>query len=106
MNQIWKSLLNKNVKELRFILCQTNTKSIGLRNWINQNFVDIKIKNPDTLLLIRECKDADPMILARYDYGAEKKVICEFATQDEVESIVSQMVLEAEKINSNINNKF
>jgi hypothetical protein len=31
MNQAWKSLVNKNVKELRFILSQTGVKSLGVR---------------------------------------------------------------------------
>lgn len=102
MNQSWRSLVNKNVKEIRFVLCQSSTKSLGLRNWINKNYVDLKKENPDTLLLIRECRDVDPMILARYDYGAERKIICEFATAEEVEDIVGGLVKESEKINSYI----
>lgn len=102
MNQAWRSLVNKNVKEIRFVLCQTSTKSLGVKNWINTNFVELKKNNPDTSVLVRECKDVDPIITARYDYGAERKVICEFATQEEVEDIVSKLVLDAEKINSTI----
>jgi hypothetical protein len=34
------------------------------------------------------------------DYGVERKVICEFATSEEVEEIVSKLVLDAEKVNS------
>ncbi len=102
MNQSWRNLVNKNVKEIRFVLCQSSTKSLGMRNWINKNFVDIKKQNPDTLLLIRECKDVDPMVLARYDYGVERKVICEFASAEEVEDIVGNLVLESEKVNAYI----
>lgn len=66
MNQAWKNLLNKNVKELRFVLCQTSPKSLGMRNWINGNMVNLKKNHPDTLFLIRECENADSNILARY----------------------------------------
>jgi NADH dehydrogenase (ubiquinone) 1 alpha subcomplex subunit 2 len=100
MNQAWRSLVNSNVKELRFILSQTSTKSVGIKNWLNKNFVELKKANPDTLFLIRECRDVDPIISARYDYGAERKFICEYASQEEVEDIVSKLVLESEKINS------
>ena len=31
MNQSWRNLVNKNVKELRFIVCQTGMKSLGVR---------------------------------------------------------------------------
>ena len=102
MNQAWRSLVNKNVKELRFILSQTSTKSIGMKDWLNKNFVELKKANPDTLFLIRECKDVDPIISARYDFGAERKFICEYATNEEVEDIVSKLVLESEKVNAQI----
>jgi hypothetical protein len=39
------------------------------------------------------------------DYGVERKVICEFATTEEVEDIVSKLVLEAEKVNSFVSPK-
>ncbi len=100
--QVWKSLINKNVKELRFILCQSSPSSIGLRKWLNNNYVDIKKSNPDTLLLIRECHNVEPNILARYEYGVEKKIFCEYATQEEVEEILSKLVTESEKINTSI----
>lgn len=102
MNQSWKSLVNKNVREIRFVLCQTGQGSTGVRRWINENFVELKKQNPDTLLLIRECQNAEATILTRYDYGYERKVACDYATSDEVEGIVSKLVLESEKINSMI----
>jgi hypothetical protein len=43
--------------------------------------------------------------LTNIDYGSEKKVICEFATSEEVEDIVGKLVVEGEKINKLINNK-
>ncbi len=101
-NPAWKSLVNKNVKELRFILCQNGPKSAGMRNWINSNFVELKTNNPDPLLLIRECSNVDPMVLARYDFGVERKVLCEYASQEEIEEIVSTLVLDAEKVNNKI----
>ena len=107
MNSQWRNLVNKNVREIRFVLSGSCPKSLGMKNWINQNFVELKKSNPETLLLIRECKDVDPIVSARYDFGAERKVICEYATAEEVEDIVSQLVLEAQKINSSVkdNNK-
>ncbi len=102
MNQSWRNLVSKNVKEIRFVLCQTSAKSIGVKNWINNNFVELKKANPDTLLLVRECKDVDPIVTARYDFGAENKVICEYANEHEVEEILSKLVLEGEKVNAYI----
>jgi NADH dehydrogenase (ubiquinone) 1 alpha subcomplex subunit 2 len=73
-----------------------------MKDWLNKNFVELKKANPDTLFLIRECKDVDPIISARYDFGAERKFICEYATNEEVEDIVSKLVLESEKVNTQI----
>jgi hypothetical protein len=39
-------------------------------------------------------------LFLKIDYGVERKVICEFATSEEVEDIVGKLVLEAEKVNS------
>ncbi len=39
------------------------------------------------------------------DYGAEKKIICEFATTEEVDDIVGKLVKEGEMINKSVNNK-
>jgi NADH dehydrogenase (ubiquinone) 1 alpha subcomplex subunit 2 len=102
MNQSWRNLVSKNVKEIRFVLSQTSTKSIGMKNWINNNFVALKKANPDTILLVRECKDVDPIITARYDYGAENKILCEYASEPEVEEILGKLVIEGEKVNSYI----
>jgi len=100
--QVWKSLISKNVKELRFIFCQTSPSSLGIRRWLDNNYVDIKKSNPDALLLIRECQNVEPNILARYEYGVEKKIFCEYASPDEVEEIVSKLVADSEKINTSI----
>lgn len=102
MNTQWRNLVTKNVKELRFVLCQTSSKSLGVRNWINNNFVNLKKSNPETNLIVRECRDVDPIITARYDFGAENKVICEYATEQEVEEIVGNLVINGEKVNSYI----
>jgi hypothetical protein len=73
MNQAWRNLVSKNVREIRFIVCQNGLKSLGVRykniyhrNWINSNIVEIKKANPDTLFLVRECENVDPVVLARY----------------------------------------
>ena len=36
------------------------------RNWINKNFVDLKKNNPDLMLIVRECENAESNIIARY----------------------------------------
>jgi hypothetical protein len=38
--------------------------------------------------------------LNNLEYGVERKVICEFATPEDVEEIVKNLVLDADKVNS------
>ena len=67
MSQEWKKLIStNNLKELRFIFCQTHTKANGLRLWINNNLNTVKRDNQYTQFLVRECENVDSVILARY----------------------------------------
>jgi len=79
----WTSLITKNLRELRFILCQTNDRSSGMRfcalifiifpeisfafrNFITNNYLKLKEKNPEFPFIVRECEGADPYVIARY----------------------------------------
>jgi len=36
------------------------------RNYIAKNYWELKTRNPNLSFIVRECKDADPYIIARY----------------------------------------
>jgi len=46
-----------------------------LRNFISNNYHNIKEVNPNLPFIVRECEEADPYIIARYQYGIEKKAL-------------------------------
>lgn len=102
MNQTWRNLLNKKVKEIRFVFCQTSSKGQGAREWIKMNLVELKKNNPEALLLIRECENSDTMITARYNYGIEKKIECNYTSPEEVEKILESLVKDSDKMNSEL----
>jgi len=81
-----KNLANlaKHVREIRLHLCQTSSSSAGVREFIEQHYVNIKINNPKFPFLIRECSGVEPKITARYAYGVEKSVGLSQASVDEV----------------------
>jgi len=74
----WTSALGKNLKELRFIFCQSSSRSQGMRykissisinnfrDFVAKNYFPVKEKNPYFPFLVRECEEADPIIVARY----------------------------------------
>ena len=59
------------VKELRIHLCQTSDASKGVRDFIANNYVQIKKVNHATPILIRECSGVQPKLWARYERGRE-----------------------------------
>jgi len=74
MTSRWVTGLSKVVKEVRLHFCQTNSNSNGLRNFVKTHYGEIKKHNPDLPVLIRECSQVKPRVVARYDFGVEKSV--------------------------------
>ena len=62
------------VKELRLHLCQTSTTTDGVRQFIEKFYVNLKIHNPTTPILIRECSNINPIVWTRYEYEIEKQI--------------------------------
>lgn len=62
------------LKEIRLHLCQTSESSVGVRKFIEKNYVDLKKVNPNTPILIRECSSVQPKLWARYELGKEEHV--------------------------------
>lgn len=62
------------VKELRLHLCQNSSTSEGVRQFIEQFYVNIKKQNPTIPILIRECSNINPSLWTRYEYGLEKQI--------------------------------
>ncbi|KFM28882.1 NADH dehydrogenase [ubiquinone] 1 alpha subcomplex subunit 2 [Auxenochlorella protothecoides] len=56
----WKSLLTKNLQELR--------------DFIFGSYKDLKKANPNFPILIREASGVEAKLIARYDLGVEKTV--------------------------------
>ena len=58
--------LGNNVKEFRLHLCQTSSSSAGVRNFIEQHYVPLKVANPHMPIMVRECSGVVPRVYARY----------------------------------------
>lgn len=63
--------LTKTLKELRIHLCPRSNNSLGLRQFIEENYVKLKSENPDLPILVRECTGIEPKLWARFEYGRE-----------------------------------
>ena len=58
--------LGKNVKELRLHLCQTSASSGGVRQFVERDYVALKVANPHLPIMVRECSGVVPRVYARY----------------------------------------
>ena len=54
------------LREVRIVLCQHSAASAGAREFVSQNYVELKTENPTTPILVRECSDVQPMLYARW----------------------------------------
>ncbi|GAB1600729.1 hypothetical protein Ahia01_000350900, partial [Argonauta hians] len=85
----------QHLKELRVHLCQRSQSSKGVRDFIEENYVTIKLNNPNLPILIRECQSIQPKIYARFEYGRESSLPLSGFTSGEVLEAVSSLTAPA-----------
>ena len=66
------------------------------------NYSDIKEKNPNTPFIVRECLNAQPTVMARYDYGVEKRVYVPNLDEKTIDEVVRELVQQAKEVNAAI----
>eukprot|EP00227_Mantoniella_beaufortii_P013572 CAMPEP_0197575806 /NCGR_PEP_ID=MMETSP1326-20131121/1067_1 /TAXON_ID=1155430 /ORGANISM="Genus nov. species nov., Strain RCC2288" /LENGTH=94 /DNA_ID=CAMNT_0043138631 /DNA_START=80 /DNA_END=364 /DNA_ORIENTATION=- len=79
----------KAVQEIRFHLCQTSKGSEGVRNFLLKSYKNMKAASPATPILIREASGVEGGLVARYDFGLEKKSSLEGLDEKAVEKAVA-----------------
>ncbi|KAG6456886.1 hypothetical protein O3G_MSEX010016 [Manduca sexta] len=79
------------LRELRIHLCQTSKQSEGVREFIKNNYVNIKKENPNFPILIRECSGVQPRVWARYEHGVECCQDLNDLTPDQVMDVLKRL---------------
>ena len=82
--------LSPGLKELRLHLCQKSSASAGVREFVEQHYVNLKTQHPNFPLLIRECSGIQPKVWARYGYGREESVELSNKSSKEVLDIITK----------------
>ncbi|KAF0981054.1 hypothetical protein FDP41_012842 [Naegleria fowleri] len=94
----WRGKLSKNVHQLIFYFCPKNAQSKGVRDFLQNNYADIKTLNPYTGLLVRETPDIDePFMMVERHYGVREKQDLKNLTASDIENIIKQVTLERER---------
>ncbi|CAL5195494.1 unnamed protein product [Lathyrus oleraceus] len=88
----WRGHLSKNIKEIRFLMCQSSPASSSARAFVEKNYKELKTLNPKLPILIRECSGVEPQLWARYDLGVEKGIKLEGMTEPQISKVLEDMV--------------
>ena len=59
---------------------------------MNNNYEDIKSKNESLPFIVRECQNAQPNVMARYDFGVEKRIYVHNLEEREIDQVVKELV--------------
>ena len=55
---------------------------------------------------MRECLNAQPTVMARYDFGVEKRVYLNDLDEKTIDGVVRELVEQAKDVNAAIPNRF
>lgn len=70
------------------------------RSFILNNYESVKVENPELPFIVRECTNAEPTVMARYNFGVERRLYLNNATESEVNEAFNELVEQADAINS------
>uniref|UniRef100_A0A158R5B8 NADH dehydrogenase [ubiquinone] 1 alpha subcomplex subunit 2 n=1 Tax=Syphacia muris TaxID=451379 RepID=A0A158R5B8_9BILA len=79
------------LRELRIHLCQKSPGSVGIRDFIEHDYVPLKRANANFPILIRECSGISARIFARYKEGVEKCVSLEGFSRQKVLNTIEEL---------------
>lgn len=83
--------LSRTIKELRIHLCPNSSNSKGLREFISQNYINLKSGNPELPILIRECSNIEPKLWIRYEFGKESNKSLKDLNSNQISSILKNL---------------
>ena len=94
----YRASISSSIRELRFVMCQQSQASLGARAFVRNNYQGIKQANPGFPFIVRECANAQPTVMARYDFGIERRLYLNDLTEAEVNAAVEELVTQANSV--------
>ncbi|KAK7287375.1 hypothetical protein RIF29_00648 [Crotalaria pallida] len=88
----WRGQISKNIKELRFLMCQSSPGSSSARAFVEKSYKELKTLNPKLPILIRESKGVEAQLWARYDLGVEKGIKLEGLTEPQISKALEDLI--------------
>ncbi|CAA0811909.1 NADH dehydrogenase [Striga hermonthica] len=87
----WRGQLARNLKELRILFSPSSPSSSSTRAFIENNYKDLKTKNPKLPILIREAAGIEPQLWARYDMGVERGILLDGFNEEEISKALEDL---------------
>ena len=69
---------------------------------MQNNYLDIKDRNPTIPFIVRECLNAQPTVMARYDFGVERRIYVNDLNEKDIDQVVKELVEQAASVNAAI----
>ncbi|XP_041991757.1 NADH dehydrogenase [ubiquinone] 1 alpha subcomplex subunit 2-like [Salvia splendens] len=96
----WRGQLSRNLKELRILFAPNSASSSSTRAFIENNYKDLKTKNPKLPILIREATGIEPQLWARYGFGVERGVRLEGLSEEQISKALEDLNKAGEALQS------
>ncbi|KAK6142116.1 hypothetical protein DH2020_006984 [Rehmannia glutinosa] len=87
----WRGQLSRNLKELRILFSPNSPSSSSTRTFIENNYKDLKTKNPKLPILIREATGIEPQLWARYDLGVERGIRLSGLSEEQISKALEDL---------------
>ena len=88
----WRGLISRKMLELRFNMCGSSAGSAGARAFVQKNYEELKLLNPNFPFLIRPAEGIKARVTATYDWGAERTASLEGLDEDGVARELKRLV--------------
>ena len=82
----------RNARELRLHMCQTSPQSEGVRKFVRDFYLELKLNHPKFPILIRECEGTPAKAYVRFDKGVEKSASLDSQNKDQVIGSIEQLL--------------
>lgn len=79
------------LREIRIHLCSKGSNSNGVRQFIDKYYLDLKTKNPNIPILVRECTGIEPKIWFRYQFGRETSASLNNLDADQIAGLLKDL---------------
>ena len=82
----------KNARELRLHMCQTSPRSEGVRKFVRDFYLELKLRHSNFPILIRECEGTPARVYIRFDKGVERSASLDSQDKDQVIASIEQLL--------------